>query len=72
MNARKRLAVLVFAVGILIPGSALAQGDGGRAKPGVPISPPGHEIGEADRPEQANEPTTGPINRFERGSPPQN
>ncbi len=62
MNVRKRVAILTCAAGILIPSTALAQPP---PRPTPPGSPPGHETGQADRPEEANEPTTGPINRYE-------
>jgi hypothetical protein len=60
---RRALATGAIAVALLGFGAGPAAADPGGARGGAPASPPGLATSGAERPEQAEEPQTGPINR---------
>ena len=67
---RKRLMVLLMAVMMVVMSAAPAIADQRIRRP-LPVSSPGLQQGhgEEHRPEQAADPTAGPLNRFCHGSP---
>jgi hypothetical protein len=64
---RKRLMVLLMAAFMVVMSAAPAMA--ARVRDPQPIVPPGRDIGQGMEPEQAADPQTGLLNRFERGSP---
>jgi hypothetical protein len=80
---RKRLLVLLMAIGMLVMSAAPAMATHSatdRPHPARPVAPPGLDRGpdagpgspahkEEARPEQASTPLTGGLNRFFHGSP---
>ena len=68
MLLRRRLSVLLMALMLMVISGAPALADPDKPKDPQPISPPGREIGNGDPPEQAADPQTGKINRFDHGS----
>jgi hypothetical protein len=66
---RKRLMVLLMAVMMVVMSAAPAMAASGKPKPAQPLFPPGRDIGQGMEPEQAADPQTGRINRFESPAP---